>query len=99
MDKASTYAAAIKALKDEGTCPQEVEHRQIKYLNNIVEADHGKLKQLIKPTLRFQSMKTAYATIKRFELMRMFKKFQMHAWYYAQRTMGEVRFVERQFDF
>ncbi len=31
---------------------------------NVVQADHGKLKRLIKPTLGFKSMKTAYATIK-----------------------------------
>jgi len=98
-DKAPAYAAAIKELKDEGTCPPEIEHRQIKYLNNVIEADHGKLKRLIKPTLGFQSMKTAYATIKGFELMHMFKKSQMHAWYYGQGIMGEVRLVERQFGF
>ena len=41
-------------------------------LNNRLEGDHGKLKRLIQPTLGFQSMKTAYATIKGFEVMRMF---------------------------
>ena len=48
----------------EGKCPQDTQHRQVKYLNNIVEADHGKLKQLIRPVRGFKSMKTAYATIK-----------------------------------
>src|SRR5208283_5654031 len=48
-DKAPTYAAAIAELKKEGKCPKETEHRQVKYLNNVVEADHGKLKQLIRP--------------------------------------------------
>ena len=43
-DKAPTYAAAIAELKAEGKCPQETRHRQVKYLNNVVEADHGKLK-------------------------------------------------------
>lgn len=33
--------------------------RQTKYLNNVVEADHGKRKQLIKPVRGFKSMKTA----------------------------------------
>jgi transposase, IS6 family len=46
----------------------------VKYLNNHLECDHGKLKRLIQPTLGFQSMKTAYATIKGFEVMRMFRK-------------------------
>ena len=48
-DKAPTYAAALAELKEEGKCPKDTQHRQVKYLNNIVEADHGKLKQLIRP--------------------------------------------------
>ena len=38
-------------------------HRQVKYLNNVVEADHGKLKQLIRPVQGIKTLKTAYATI------------------------------------
>ena len=45
-DKAPTYAGAIAELKAEGKCPNETRHRQVKYLNNVVEADHGKLKLL-----------------------------------------------------
>ena len=52
-DMAPTYSAAIAALKEEGVCPPETVHRQVKYLNNIVEADHGKLKRLIHPILGF----------------------------------------------
>ncbi|MBL7423981.1 helix-turn-helix domain-containing protein, partial [Escherichia coli] len=26
-------------------CPSDVEHRQIKYRNNVIECDHGKLKR------------------------------------------------------
>ncbi|MHB7416421.1 hypothetical protein ACYCMA_26085, partial [Klebsiella pneumoniae] len=37
--------------------------RQIKYRNNVIECDHGKLKRIIGATLGFKSMKTAYATI------------------------------------
>ena len=73
-DKAPTYAAAIAELKREGRCPPETERRQIKYLNNVIEADHGKLKRLIKPTLGFKTMKTAYAAIKGFEVMRALKR-------------------------
>ena len=48
-DKAPTDAGAIAELKAEGKCPDETRHRQVKYLNNVVEADHGKLKRLILP--------------------------------------------------
>ena len=68
---------------------------QIKYRNNRLESDHGKLKRLTHPARGFQSMKTAYATIKGFEVMRMFKKGQFKAWMYGNRT--EVSFINKQF--
>src|SRR5512133_628156 len=79
-DKNPAYDEAIAELKKEGLLPKDTQHRQVKYLNNRLESDHGKLKRLIKPTLGFQSMKTAYATIKGFEVMRMLKKGQFAAW-------------------
>jgi len=73
-DKAPTYGIAISELKAEGRCPEETVHRQVKYLNNVVEADHGKLKQLIRPVRGFKTLKTAYATITGFEVMRALRK-------------------------
>lgn len=96
-DKAPSYAVAITELKKEGVCPAKLVHRQVKYLNNIVEADHGKLKRLIKPTLGLKSMKTAFATIKGFEVMRMFKKGQMNASIYGQGLAAEIRLINAQF--
>jgi IS6 family transposase len=58
-DKNPTYVKAISKLQAEGVCSFELEHRQVKYVNNIIESDHGKLKRLIKPTSGFKSMKTA----------------------------------------
>ena len=90
-DKAPTYAAAIAELKAEGKGPKDTRHRQVKYLNNVVEADHGKLKQLLRPVRGFKSMKTAYATIKGFEVMRRLRKGQ--AAMFSNR--GEGRFALR----
>jgi transposase, IS6 family len=42
-------------------------------------------------------MKTAFATIKGFEVMRMFKKGQFDIWKYSQGLTGEIRLIERQF--
>jgi transposase, IS6 family len=97
-DKAPTYDAAITELKTEGQCLDDTVHRQVKYQNNIIEADHGKLKQLTNPIRGFKTMKISYATIKGFELMRMFKKGQMNAWKYGQGLIGEIRIFKRQFD-
>ena len=92
-DKAPAYGEAIRQLKKEGKCPKDLKHRQIKYLNNRVEADHGKLKRLINPVRGFQSIKTAYATIKGFEVMYMFKKGQFKFWQYGQGLVGEIRLI------
>jgi transposase-like protein len=66
---------------------------QVKYLNNIIESYHGKLKRLINPTLGFKSMKTALATIKGFELIRMFKKGRFDLWKYGQGVLGEINLI------
>ncbi len=97
-DKAPTYAIAIRELKSEGKCPPDTEHRQVKYLNNVIEADHGKLKRLIKPTLGFKSLKTAYATIKGFEVMRALRKNQARPWCLQPGAQGEIRLIERAFN-
>ncbi|WP_425536616.1 DDE-type integrase/transposase/recombinase [Escherichia coli] len=74
-----------------------VEHRQIKYRNNVIECDHGKLKRIIGATLGFKSMKTAYATIKGIEVMRALRKGQASAFYYGD-PLGEMRLVSRVFE-
>jgi len=58
-DKAPTYGIAIAQLKAEGKCPGGLVHRQVKYLNNVVEADQGKLKQLIKPRRQVRMLVSA----------------------------------------
>ncbi|EAA6231272.1 DDE domain-containing protein [Salmonella enterica subsp. enterica serovar Braenderup] len=78
-------------------CPSDVEHRQIKYRNNVIECDHGKLKRIIGATLGFKSMKTAYATIKGIEVMRALRKGQASAFYYGD-PLGEMRLVSRVFE-
>ena len=96
-DKAPTYGIAIAQLKAESKCPVELVHRQVKYLNNVVEADHGKLKQLIKPVRGFKTLKSAYATIKGFEVMRALRKGQAAIFNLTGDIRGEARIVERAF--
>jgi hypothetical protein len=92
-----SYGAAITELKREGKLDRETAHRQVKYLNNVIEADHGKLKILIKPVRGFKSIPTAYATIKGFEVMRALRKGQARPWCLQPGIRGEVRLVERAF--
>ncbi len=65
-------AAAIETLKQEAG--QEIEMRQIKYLNNIVEQDHRAIKRVVRPMLGFKSFRSARTTLQGIELMHMINK-------------------------
>jgi transposase-like protein len=94
-DKLASYPKAILRLQNEGLLPRDIEHRTSKYLNNILEADHGALKRVIRPTRGFQSMKTAAATLKGFEIMRMIRRG--HCILRHASVIGEVRVVNQLF--
>jgi len=96
-DKNPAYNQAIAELKAENEAYAHIEHRKVKYLNNRVESDHGKLKRLIKPMLGFKTMKSANATIMVYEFMRMFKKGQFDFWMECK-SMNEVQFFNSLFD-
>jgi IS6 family transposase len=94
-DRLASYPKAIRRLQDEGLLSKDVEHRTSKYLNNIIEADHGALKRVIRPARGFQRMKTASATIKGFEILRMIRRG--HCVLSHQGVAGEVRLVSQLF--
>src|SRR5947209_15125943 len=51
------YAAshrAVAKLKEVGTLPQRVCIRSSKYLNNVIEQDHRRIKQRVRPMLGFK---------------------------------------------
>jgi transposase-like protein len=95
-DKLGSYPQAIGRLQREGELSPQTEHRTSKYLNNIIEADHGRLKRVISPTRGFQKMKTAHATIKGFEIMRMIRR--RHCILCEPKVVGEIRFINKLFD-
>ena len=56
------YAAshrAVDKLKAAGRLPRRVRVRSCKYLNNVVEQDHRRIKQRIRPMLGFKRFETA----------------------------------------
>ena len=59
VDKNAAYPKAIADLKAAGTLPEQVELRQVKYLNNLIEQDHRFIKRLTKPGMGFFSVETA----------------------------------------
>ena len=79
-DKHSSYANAIARLKKEGRLREDVEQRQVKYLNNGIESDHVPIKKLIVATGGFKIRKRAWSTIQGFESLRMLNKGQFDFW-------------------
>ncbi len=94
-DRLASYPKAIRRLQSEGLLSKDVEHRTSKYLNNIIEADHGALKRVIRPTRGFQRMKTASATLRGFEVMRMIRRG--HCILPQAGVTGEIRLVNQLF--
>jgi transposase-like protein len=73
------YAAshrAITELKSGGTIAHRVRIRSSKYLNNVVEQDHRRIKQRIRPMLGFKRFDTATITISGIELAEKIRKQQ-----------------------
>ncbi len=94
-DKLGSYPKAIRRLQREGKLSPETKHRTSKYLNNMIEAGHGGLKRVIRPTPGFQTRKTAYATIEGFEIMCMIRP--QHGILCEPKVAGEILFVNKLF--
>jgi len=83
------YAASHRAnreLKSEGSMSRRVRIRSSKYLNNIVEQDHRRIKQRIVPMLGFKRFDTATITISGIELAEKIKKAQFKIGKLASRS-------------
>jgi len=50
---------------------------QVKYLNNIVEQDHRRIKRLVRPGLGFKRFRTAWRTLVGYESLAMMSKGQV----------------------
>ena len=75
IDKSGANTAAIEGIRaDSGA---DIQLRQSKYLNNIVEQDHRAIKRLVRPMLGFKSFRCARAIIAGIETMHMIKKGQL----------------------
>src|SRR3569623_1126759 len=79
VDKNAAYPSATKAMKRAGALWRFSRLRQAKYLNNIVEQDHRRIKRLVRPGLGFHSFHTARRTLAGYEAMAMIRKGQVSA--------------------
>jgi transposase, IS6 family len=78
VDKNPTYPPAMAEMKRTGELWRFSRLRQCKYLNNIVEQDHRRIKRLVRPGLGFGSLPTARRTLAGYEAMAMIRKGQVH---------------------
>ena len=75
IDKSGVNTAAIQSVQaDSGA---DIEMRQIKYLNNIVEQDHRAIKRIARPMLGFKSFRCARILLEGIETMHMIRKGQL----------------------
>jgi IS6 family transposase len=77
VDKNAAYPVAAKAMKQIGELWRFAKLRQVKFLNNIVEQDHRRIKRLVRPGLGFKSFTSATRTIAGYEAMVMIRKGQV----------------------
>ena len=73
------YAASHRAvanLKASGELSKRVRIRSSKYLNNLIEQDHRRVKQRLRPMLGLKSFRTAVVVISGIELAEKIRKGQ-----------------------
>jgi hypothetical protein len=69
MDKNPAYPCAVMELKQEGELWRFSRLRQCRFLNNMVEQDHRRVKRLVRPGLGFGSFRTMRRTLAGYEVM------------------------------
>jgi transposase, IS6 family len=77
VDKNPAYPKAAADMKADGELWRRSRLRRVKYLNNIVEQDHRRIKRVIRPGLGFGSFWTARRTLAGYEAMAMIRKGQV----------------------
>ena len=75
IDQSGANHAGLKQLNRDNKT--RIKIRQCKYLNNILEQDHRRIKRLTRPMLGFKNFHAAQRTLGGIEVMAMIKKGQM----------------------
>lgn len=75
IDKSGVNTAAIRSVNNDACV--DVELRQSKYLNNVVEQDHRAVQRIVDPMPEFKSFWSAQKLIAGIETMHMIRKGQM----------------------
>ena len=85
--------AAVAELKESGVLRPQAKVRTSKYLNNLIEQDHRRVKQRIYPMLGFKKFANAAVTISGIELVHKIRKGQFNTTKLMSRVVGRVPHV------
>lgn len=77
IDKSGSNISALSSANKDLPEDKQIEVRQVKYLNNIIEQDHRFIKKRTKPMLGFKSFRCAKITIAGIENIRIIQKGQV----------------------
>ena len=77
VDKNAAYPKAATAMKKDGELWRRPRLRQVKYLNNIIEQDHRRVKRLTNPGPGFGGFWSARGTLAGYGAMAMMRKGQV----------------------
>jgi len=75
IDQSGANTAGLKQVNRDNKT--RIKIRQCKYLNNIIEQDHRRIKRLTRPMLGFKNFHAAQRTLAGIEVMAMIKKGQI----------------------
>jgi transposase, IS6 family len=78
-DRLKSYPGALRGMKRDGELWRFTRHRRGRWLNNLVEQDHRRIKRRTRPMLGFQSFRTARRTLVGVEAVAMLSKGQVRA--------------------
>ena len=67
VDKNVAYPEAFSIAQEEKILPSDCQLRRVKYLNNVIEQDHGFIKKKVRASQCFKRFHTAERTIERIE--------------------------------
>jgi transposase-like protein len=85
--------AAVAELKKSGVLRLQTKVRKSKYLNNLIEQDHRRVKQRLYPMLGSKKFRNAAVTISGIELVQKIRKGQCNTTKFTNRVGGRVSHV------
>ena len=88
IDQSGANHAGLKQVNRD--LKTRIKIRQCKYLNNIIEQDHRRIKRKTRPMLGFKNFYAAQQTLAGMEVMAMIKKGQMKTFAGDRKTSAEM---------